>query len=238
MAFVRRAGVSERLMTPHRCVAANKAINIRRGTGVATVEDLERYLNEIVAPTVDDFRRTPSNVRIGFLTCVAIDHSVDYLAFPRDPTLWDGKEHQTKRAGLRKQFKEENEGFRLASEVANAFKHVKTTSKRGLEAAEVYERPPAMAGRMMAGVSMVGDAMGAVVVDGHNLLMEVTEALRFLRLKTTGQPRQPPPEMKYRYSLPVAASGSNPAAAKPICACLSGFLKLLFVSARESQRAL
>ena len=54
------------------------------------MEDLERYLNEIVEPTVNDFRRKPSSVRIGFLTCVAIDHSVDYLAFPKDRAIWDG----------------------------------------------------------------------------------------------------------------------------------------------------
>ncbi|WFU82123.1 hypothetical protein QA645_05055 [Bradyrhizobium sp. CIAT3101] len=148
------------------------------------MEDLERYLNEIVEPTVNDFRSKPSSVRTGFLTCVAIDHSVDYLAFPGDRALWDGKDHRDKRAALRRQFREENEQFRLASEAANAFKHVKTTSKRGLEAAEVYERPPALAGRMMAGLSMAGDSTGAVVVDGHNLLQVVTEALRFLRTKT------------------------------------------------------
>ncbi|MBR1169155.1 hypothetical protein [Bradyrhizobium liaoningense] len=147
------------------------------------MEDLERYLVEIVEPTVQDFRQRPSSVRIGFLTCVAIDHSVDYLAFPGDRSLWDGKEHQARRAGLRRQFREENEHFRLASETANAFKHVKTISKRSLEASEVYERPPALAGRMMAGVSMVGDRTGAVVVDGHNLLKVVTEALHFLRSK-------------------------------------------------------
>lgn len=148
------------------------------------MEDLERYLNEIVGPTVDDFRSNPSSVRIGFLTCVAIDHSVDYLAFPKDRARWDGKEHRDMRATLRKQFREENEQFRLASEAANAFKHVKTTSTRGLEAVEVYERPPAMAGRMMVGISMFGDTTGAVVVDGHNLLHVATEALRFLRSKT------------------------------------------------------
>jgi hypothetical protein len=148
------------------------------------VEDLERYLNEIVEPTVDDFRQTPSSVRIGFLTCVAIDHSVDYLAFPGNRSQWDGKEHRDKRAALRRRFREESEHFRLASEAANAFKHVKTTSKRSLEAVEVYERPPALAGRMMAGVSMAGDRTGAVVVDGHNLLQVVTEALSFLRSKS------------------------------------------------------
>jgi hypothetical protein len=147
------------------------------------VKDLERYLSEIVEPTVDDFRSNPSSVRIGFLTCVAMDHSVDYLAFPGDRALWDGKEHRDNRAKLRKQFREESEQFRLVSEAANAFKHVKTTSKRGLEAAEVYERPPALAGRMMAGASLVGDRTGAVVVDGQNLLRVVSEALSFLRSK-------------------------------------------------------
>jgi hypothetical protein len=91
----------------------------------------ERYLSEIVEPTVDDFRSKPSNVRIAFLTCVAIDHSVDYLAFPGDRSRCDRKEHRDRRAGLRKQFREENAQFGLASEVANAFKHVKTTSKTG-----------------------------------------------------------------------------------------------------------
>jgi hypothetical protein len=148
------------------------------------VEELKRYLNEIVEPTLADFCEKPSSVRIGFLTCVAIDHSIDYLAFPGDRALWDDKEHRAARARLRKQFSEENEHFRLASEVANAFKHVKTTSQRGLEAAEVYERPPSMAGRMMVGLSMLGDMTGAVVMDEHNLLQVVTEALRFLRAKT------------------------------------------------------
>lgn len=148
------------------------------------MRDLERYLHEIIQPTVDDFRQQPSSVRIGFLACVAIDHAVDYLTFSGDRSRWDSKKHQTNRKRLREQVKEENEQFRLASDVANAFKHVKTRNKRGLEASEVYERPPALAGRMMAGISMVGDTTGAVVVDGHKLLQVATEALHFLLSKT------------------------------------------------------
>jgi hypothetical protein len=151
---------------------------------MSKMEDLERYLSEIVEPTVEDFQRQPSSVRVGFLACVAIDHSVDYLAFPADRAKWDGKEHRSRRAELRRQFCEENKHFHLASEAANAFKHVKTITKRSLEASQVYERPPAMAGRMMAGLSMLGDTTGAVVVDGNDLLEVVTEALRFLRSKT------------------------------------------------------
>jgi hypothetical protein len=104
--------------------------------------------------------------------------------FPRDRAGWNGDEHRDNRRQLRKQFQKENEQFRLASETANAFKHVKTISERGLEASEVYERPPALAGRMMMGLSLLGDTTEAVVVDGHDLLQAVTEALRFLRSKT------------------------------------------------------
>lgn len=147
------------------------------------MQDFERYLHEIVGPTVEDFRRMQSSVRMGFLTCVALDHAVDYLAFPRDRSQWDGQAHRDKRTAIRKQFKAESEQFLLVSEVANAFKHVKTISKRGLEAGQVYERPPAMAGRMMAGLSIVGDTTGAVVVDGRNLFKVVTEALHYLGSK-------------------------------------------------------
>jgi hypothetical protein len=143
------------------------------------VEDLARYLSEIVEPTVGDFARRPSSVRLGFLACVAIDHSVDYLAYPADRAKWDGDDHRNRRRNFRKQLREESEQFRLSSEVANAFKHVKTVSDRSLEASEVYERPPALAGRAMAGVSMAGDRTGAVVVDDRNLLQVVTAALSF-----------------------------------------------------------
>jgi hypothetical protein len=146
------------------------------------VEDLRRYLRDIVEPTVQDFLRQRSCVRVGFLACVAIDHSVDYLAFPADRAKWDGNEHRRRRGGLRKQFCQENEHFRLASDVANAFKHVKTKDS-GLEASQIYERPPALAGRMMCGLSMLGDTTGAVVADGKDLFETVAGALIFLNSK-------------------------------------------------------
>jgi hypothetical protein len=146
------------------------------------MEDLRRYLRDIVEPTVQDFLQQRSSVRIGFLTCVAIDHSVDYLAFPADRAKWDSDEHRRRRGALRRQFCQENEHFRLASDVANAFKHVKTKNS-GLEASQVYERPPALAGRMMAGLSMLGDTTGAVVVDGNDLFETVAGALGFLNSK-------------------------------------------------------
>jgi hypothetical protein len=147
------------------------------------MDDLARYLINIVEPTVDEFRHDPALVRRGFIACVVLDHAVDYLAFPGDRSQWDGKQHQTKRRELRKAFRDENPNFLIASDVANAFKHVKTTSPRKLEASEVYERPPAMGGRMVCGLSQCGDATGAVIVDGRDLLQVVEGALAFLHSK-------------------------------------------------------
>lgn len=146
------------------------------------VEDLKRYLRDIVEPTVRDFQQQRSSVRLGFLACVVIDHSVDYLAFPADRATWRSDQHRRRRGDLRTKFCEENEHFRLSSDVANAFKHVKTI-KSGLEASQIYERPPALAGRMMCGLSMLGDTTGAVVADGKDLFETVAGALCFLDSK-------------------------------------------------------
>jgi hypothetical protein len=44
------------------------------------VENLERYVDEIVAPTINDFEENPTSVRHAFLGCVATFHAIDYLA--------------------------------------------------------------------------------------------------------------------------------------------------------------
>jgi hypothetical protein len=41
------------------------------------MEDLRRYLEEIVEPTVKDFAEHPASVRHAFLACVATYHAVD-----------------------------------------------------------------------------------------------------------------------------------------------------------------
>jgi hypothetical protein len=44
-------------------------------------DDLKRYLEEIVEPTVKDFEEHPTSVRHTFLACVAVFHGVDYVAY-------------------------------------------------------------------------------------------------------------------------------------------------------------
>ena len=66
----------------------------------AVVEDLERYLNEIVDPTIEELAEHRTSVRHTFLACVAVFHAVDYLAYTR------------KSRTLREQFNKEFEGVR------------------------------------------------------------------------------------------------------------------------------
>jgi hypothetical protein len=120
------------------------------------MEDLVRYLNEIVDPTVKDLEARPSSVRQAFLTCVAVFHSIDYLAYPR------------KSGNLRKTWREQSPEFALVDDVAHAFKHVVACNPKGpsrLKASEVISRPPAAWDVAAWDRSRWDDAAGGVTLD-------------------------------------------------------------------------
>jgi hypothetical protein len=71
------------------------------------MEDLLRYLNEVVDPTIKDFEANPTSVRHAFLACLVTFHSVDYLAYPQ--------KSRTARVAFRK-----NEDFAIVDQVAHA----------------------------------------------------------------------------------------------------------------------
>lgn len=50
------------------------------------MNDLSRYLDVIVEPTFEEFKREPSSRR-AFLVCVAIYHAIDRVAYPKSPEL-------------------------------------------------------------------------------------------------------------------------------------------------------
>ena len=143
------------------------------------MEDLRRYLKDIVEPTVRDFEDQPTSVRHAFLACLATFHSVDYLAFPAEPDK------------LRRQFRAESDDFRIVDGVAHAFKHVATSKKpnKGVKAWHVISRPPAIAGELECGVSTVGDYTGGVTIWNNmdiDLLSSIRGAVEFLRSKVRG----------------------------------------------------
>jgi hypothetical protein len=90
------------------------------------MNDLQRYKKDFIVPTIEDFEKDPTSVRLAFLACVAAFHGVDYLAWPDKPS--------TLRQKLRK-----NALFNTVDEVAHAFKHVATSRRqeKGLKASEV-----------------------------------------------------------------------------------------------------
>jgi hypothetical protein len=97
---------------------------------------LDRYLEEIVKPTVQDFVEHPTSVRHAFLACAVTFHAVDYMAHPRAPRT------------LRQQWRSRSEAFRRVDEVAHAFKHVAThrQNQARLVAKAIYiETSPSLA---------------------------------------------------------------------------------------------
>src|SRR5271156_388311 len=80
--------------------------------------DLGGYLEVIVEPTFEEFKRNPGSVRHAFLACVAIYHAVDRAAYPEKP------------GNLLKEWRKQSPDFKLVEIVANHFKHVKSSDEK------------------------------------------------------------------------------------------------------------
>ena len=147
--------------------------------------DLERYLDEIVEPTIEDLRQNPTSVRHAFLACVVVFHSIDYLTFPKSSR------------GVRQKFRIQSREFAVVEHVAHAFKHVAAgkPARPHLTASEVIRRPPAFWGVMEWGLSRWGDPTGGVTLDRArdvDLLETVTRATEFFRKQTNRLQRRGP----------------------------------------------
>jgi hypothetical protein len=78
-----------------------------------------RYLELIVEPTFDDFRRNSNSVRHAFLACVAIYHAIDRAS----------EEKGISRGNLRKEWGKAIE-FKLVDIVAHHFKHIRSNDEK------------------------------------------------------------------------------------------------------------
>ena len=132
------------------------------------MEDMLRYLDEIVDPTIKDFEEHPTSVRHGFLACVAAFHAIDYLAFPKKRS-----------SHLRQRFRQQSPDFHMVDSVAHAFKHVVAgdRARPDLMAHQVIPRPPSFSGLMVAGLSSVGDTHGGVTL-AHDTSIELLGVLK------------------------------------------------------------
>jgi hypothetical protein len=139
------------------------------------MEDMLRYLDEIVEPTIKDFEANRTSVRHAFLACVTTFHAIDYLAYPNKRS-----------ASMRQKFRKNSSAFAIVDDVAHAFKHVETGDRRRprLKADQIVTRPSAHYGIAKWDESLWGDADGGVMLKDKtdtDLLDEVRKAVTFLR---------------------------------------------------------
>jgi hypothetical protein len=129
-----------------------------------------RYLDEIV--------EQPDSVRLAFLACVAVFHSVDYLAHPRASR------------GLRQRFRKQCPDFEKVDSVAHAFKHVVAGNPRGdhLKSTDIVARPPAAydfyGEYTHFSIGRIEDYIGGVTIDTDrevNVLESIKAVVVFLR---------------------------------------------------------
>lgn len=128
------------------------------------MNDFAEYMEVIVEPTWEEFRRNGNSVRHAYLTCVAILHAVDRAAYPGAPST------------LAKHWREESQEFMLVEEVAQTFKHGQRHWVKKAKAANpdvlLITHPLGLEG-------------GLKGLDLHSLHFLTRDAVIFLRSKVT-----------------------------------------------------
>jgi hypothetical protein len=137
------------------------------------VEDLGKYLNEIVNPTVNEFAGNRASVRCAFIACVVTCQAADYRAYPK------------RAASVRQRWRKQSREFEIVDDVGHAFKHVIAGDPQNprLKAQEVLSKQPIF-GDLMVGIARFSAILEGVMLasDPHIDLVETVEAaVRFLR---------------------------------------------------------
>jgi hypothetical protein len=111
------------------------------------------YVNEIVVPTVREFRDEPRCRRRLYLACMVTFHIKDYLK--------EAGESQPEYA-IRATSDNADDDFQVVRAVCNGTKHVVLRPPRPYPfvAGDDWDRPPLRAGEGQAGISRAGDVVG------------------------------------------------------------------------------
>jgi hypothetical protein len=128
------------------------------------VNDFAEYMELIVEPTFEDFRRNGGSVRHAYLACVAIYHAVDRAAFPNEPRL------------LAEQWRTESMAFLLVEEVAQHFKH---GQRRWVKKSKAKDHDALL---ITHPLGLEGGLKG---LETHSLYFQARDAIKFLRSKVT-----------------------------------------------------
>ena len=126
------------------------------------MNDLARYVELIVEPTFEDFRKNSTSVRRAFLTCVAIYHAVDRVSYPKKP------------GNLGKAWGRKSFNFLIVDMIAHHFKHVKSD----------YEKAPPPKDAIPLSFLVFGKPGDTdEQMELHNLFFVIRDAVQFLKDK-------------------------------------------------------
>lgn len=145
------------------------------------------YHRLVAVPTAEEFFQDNGSVRRAMLACMAVLHIVDHVVQSRSDVIDKASARRADEEVERiaKDLTERHMSFAVVRAYALASKHARIGLHRkfqpGFDSARAVDRPPAFAGRMVAGISFAGDTVGGITVrwseHGH---VNLTRALQTL----------------------------------------------------------
>jgi hypothetical protein len=137
------------------------------------VNHLGQYVELIVEPTFEEYKRNSTSARHAYLACLVAYHAVDRAAYPDEASP------------LAAQWRSESLAFMLVEEVAQHFKHGQRRWARKAK----EQKPDALL--ITHPLGLEGDLEG---LETHALYFQVRDAITFLRgkAKLVGEKAQAP----------------------------------------------
>jgi hypothetical protein len=132
------------------------------------------YVNEIVVPTIKEFRDNRTSRRHAYLACIVIFHIKEHLRVFGETNI---------------DVVMKSKAFDSVRSICNGTKHVVTDASHNIrfESGTDYVRPPAFCNVMICGLSYLGDTKGGrEIFDGRariDLYGACREALQMFKLK-------------------------------------------------------
>jgi hypothetical protein len=126
------------------------------------------FVNDIVVPTVREFRDDRRSRRRAYLSCIVVFHIKDHL----------------QRAGAKQiektMRKTTGDDFDVVRAVCNGTKHVVTDNSHPYPFAvgDDWDRPPAMAGVAQSGISEVGDSEGGRAIAARTKRVDLYRSVK------------------------------------------------------------
>jgi hypothetical protein len=130
------------------------------------MNDLAEYIELIVEPTWEEYRKNSGSARLAYLTCVVAYHAVDRAAYPDEEP-----------SELAEKWAAESKPFMLVAEVAM---HLKHGTRRWVKKAKEQD-PDALLITLPLGLQG-----GLAGLETRNLFFQIRDTIIFLRTKVAG----------------------------------------------------